>query len=90
MSQPKQDHKRWYALTVELETQAREAVEYALMEAGALGTETHETDEELVNVTAYFDLVPPVAPVRQPAASTSIPSAPTPVSASGPTLRRSR
>jgi ribosomal protein L11 methyltransferase len=29
----------WYALDVTLEGQAREAVEYALMEAGALGTE---------------------------------------------------
>src|SRR5712692_6755941 len=58
MSQPKQEHKRWYALAVELETQAREAVEYALMEAGALGTETHEADEELLKVTAYFDRVP--------------------------------
>src|SRR5437899_4291167 len=65
MSQPKQDHKRWYALTVELETQAREAVEYALMEAGALGTETHEADEELVKVTAYFDLVPDREQVRR-------------------------
>ncbi len=28
----------WQALDVEIEPQAREAVEYALMEAGALGT----------------------------------------------------
>jgi ribosomal protein L11 methyltransferase len=57
--------KTWYALTVELETQAREAVEYALMEAGALGTETREADEELVNVTAYFDLLPDREQVRR-------------------------
>ncbi len=32
----------WYALELEIETAAREAVEYALMEAGALGTETND------------------------------------------------
>jgi hypothetical protein len=30
----------WFALDVTLNTRAREAVEYALMEAGALGTES--------------------------------------------------
>jgi ribosomal protein L11 methyltransferase len=39
----------WYALDVALEPDAREAVEYALMEAGALGTET--TD---LTVIGYF------------------------------------
>ena len=34
----------WYALDVESEAAAREAVEYALMEAGALGTETDDAD----------------------------------------------
>ena len=65
MPQSKNGPKTWCALEVALETQAREAVEYALMEAGALGTETHETDEELVNVTAYFDLVPDRERVRR-------------------------
>src|SRR5438034_10106153 len=65
MPQSKNGPKTWCALEVALETQAREAVEYALMEAGALGTETHETDEELVNVTAYFDLVPDREQVRR-------------------------
>jgi ribosomal protein L11 methyltransferase len=65
MPQSTNSPKSWYALTVELETQAREAVEYALMEAGALGTETHDTDEELVNVTAYFDLLPDREQVRR-------------------------
>lgn len=32
----------WYALDVEIEAASREAVEYALMEAGALGTETND------------------------------------------------
>lgn len=32
----------WYALEVEIEAASREAIEYALMEAGALGTETKD------------------------------------------------
>jgi ribosomal protein L11 methyltransferase len=43
----------WYALDVDIDSAAHEAVEYALMEAGALGTET--TDR---GVTAYFPEVP--------------------------------
>lgn len=42
----------WYALDVDVEPAAREAVEYALMEAGALGTETAD------RVTGYFSEVP--------------------------------
>jgi len=53
MSSPK-----WYALDVLIEPQASEAVEYALMEAGALGTETNDAETELLRVTAYFDHVP--------------------------------
>ena len=53
MSTPKEKPSAWYALDVELEPAAREAVEYALMEAGALGTET--TDN---TVTGYFADVP--------------------------------
>lgn len=54
---------KWYALDVSVESAAREAVEYALMEAGALGTETNEAGEAinaseagdaLLRVTAYF------------------------------------
>jgi|SRR5882724_10306017 len=48
----------WYALDVQLEPVAREAVEYALMEAGALGTETNDSASNLLRVTAYFDNVP--------------------------------
>ena len=33
---------KWYALDVAVEVEAREAAEYALMEAGALGTETND------------------------------------------------
>ena len=53
MSTAKEKPNAWYALDVELEPAAREAVEYALMEAGALGTET--TDD---TVTGYFAEIP--------------------------------
>jgi ribosomal protein L11 methyltransferase len=38
--------------------EAREALEYALMEAGALGTETNEREGDLLQVTAYFPTLP--------------------------------
>jgi ribosomal protein L11 methyltransferase len=53
---------KWYALDVTCEAAAVEAVEYALMEAGALGTESAE--EEGARVTAYFDSPPEVERVR--------------------------
>jgi len=43
----------WYALDVDIDGAAHEAVEYALMEAGALGTETVDG-----GVTAYFAEAP--------------------------------
>jgi len=52
----------WHALDVVVESQAREAVEYALMEAGALGTET--THLETFRVTGYFDRTPDRERVR--------------------------
>lgn len=55
----------WYALNVAIEVEAREAVEYALMEAGALGTETSDGGEDqLVHVTSYFDQPPNRESVR--------------------------
>jgi ribosomal protein L11 methyltransferase len=48
----------WYALDVEIEAAAREAVEYALMEAGALGTQTEDRPSNLFCVTAFFEQVP--------------------------------
>ena len=48
----------WHALDVEVETAAREAVEYALMEAGAAGTETTDGTAGLVQVSAYFQNIP--------------------------------
>jgi ribosomal protein L11 methyltransferase len=56
---PATDKKRlWHALDVDIEAAAREAVEYALMEACALGTETNDAEEKLACVTAYFDHPP--------------------------------
>ena len=48
----------WYALDLIATSDAHEAVEYALMEAGALGTETNNTSEAGVQVTGYFDRTP--------------------------------
>lgn len=54
----------WHALQVTVETEAREAVEYALMEAGALGTETVEWEHQLLRVKAYFNEIPDREHVR--------------------------
>lgn len=51
---PEEKARLWYALDVEIETAAREAVEYALMEAGALGTESAEPERGVLSVTGYF------------------------------------
>jgi ribosomal protein L11 methyltransferase len=64
LSQAKEKPEVWYALDVELERDAREAVEYALMEAGALGTETNDSDDLLIRVTGYFDRLPERERVR--------------------------
>lgn len=53
--------EKWYALDVEIEPQAAEAVEYALIEAGASGS---ETSTELTRVTGYFNSVPNRQQVR--------------------------
>jgi ribosomal protein L11 methyltransferase len=57
-SEGTQKKARWYALDLELEASAREAVEYALMEAGALGTETENSNDALLQVTGYFECTP--------------------------------
>ena len=59
MSTAKEQPNEWYALAVELEPAAQEAVEYALMEAGALGTEATEHV-----VTGYFAATPDRERVR--------------------------
>jgi ribosomal protein L11 methyltransferase len=55
---------RWQALDLITTSEAREAVEYALMEAGALGTETAELENDSLRVCAYFDEVPDRERVR--------------------------
>ena len=54
----------WHALDIEVEPAAREAVEYALMEAHALGTETTDGRDGLTKVTAYFSTIPEREVVR--------------------------
>ena len=54
----------WFALDVTHEREAREAVEYGLMEAGALGTEAREGADGLAEVAAYFDSPPDGERVR--------------------------
>ena len=61
----------WYALDLTIERAATEAVEYALMEAGALGTESNQLGakalsetSETCEVTAYFDALPEREQVR--------------------------
>ena len=65
MVSPKEDEAgKWHALDVQIEAEAREAVEYALMEAGALGTETENGEANSLKVTGYFDSVPDREQVR--------------------------
>lgn len=58
MSLPIEKQMNWYGLDLIVTRDANEAVEYALMEAGALGTETNDMSDEMVQVTAYFDHTP--------------------------------
>jgi len=53
LSTAKEQPNEWYALDVDLEPAAQEAVQYALMEAGALGTEANDRV-----VTGYFAATP--------------------------------
>jgi ribosomal protein L11 methyltransferase len=59
--------EKWYALDVDVEPQASEAVEYALMEAGAAGTATDDTDntDGGIQVTGYFKNLPNREGVRE-------------------------
>lgn len=54
----------YHALDLEIEPTAREAVEYSLMEAGALGTETVDRTDGLAQVTGYFSSIPEREVVR--------------------------
>jgi len=55
--------KSWFVADVNAITGAREAIEYGLMEAGALGTETDERGKT-VSVLGYFESQPEVASVH--------------------------
>src|SRR2546421_12730499 len=46
--------KQWFAFDVTTTPNNREAIEYGLMEAGALGTETVDSESD-VCVTGYFE-----------------------------------
>ncbi|MDQ1523655.1 MAG: ribosomal protein methyltransferase [Pyrinomonadaceae bacterium] len=55
----------WFALDITVDGAAREAVEYALTEAGASGTETTAgEDAEVARVAGYFDRAPEREAVR--------------------------
>jgi ribosomal protein L11 methyltransferase len=60
----KENQTMWYALDLIATSDAHEAVEYALMEAGALGTETNQSEDDLLTVSAYFDAPPEREAVR--------------------------
>ncbi|MGH9870877.1 MAG: 50S ribosomal protein L11 methyltransferase [Pyrinomonadaceae bacterium] len=63
-SKEQQTAAPWHALDLITTNAAREAVEYALMEAGALGTETGEVENDSVRVSAYYDQLPDRERVR--------------------------
>jgi ribosomal protein L11 methyltransferase len=54
----------WHAVDAAILPEAREAIEYALMEAGASGTETNETGQAEMMVTGYFETGPDIDDVR--------------------------
>jgi ribosomal protein L11 methyltransferase len=55
--------QKWYALDVVVDVIACEAIEYGLMEARALGTETNSSGEQ-ATVRGYFEANPDLASVR--------------------------
>jgi ribosomal protein L11 methyltransferase len=56
--------KSWTALDVIANSPSHEAIEYGLMEAGALGTETSASPYDCFNVRGYFDTAPDIELVR--------------------------
>ena len=56
--------KQWHSLNVDVEPSAREAVEYALMEAGALGTLTNDPSDGLMRIVGYFETTPDREQIR--------------------------
>ncbi|MCA1605214.1 MAG: 50S ribosomal protein L11 methyltransferase [Acidobacteria bacterium] len=58
MSVPEKQKRSWFGIDLVVAHEAREAAEYGLMEAGALGTETQDLDVKTSRVTGYFDALP--------------------------------
>src|SRR5256886_10639820 len=56
--------KSWTALDVKATSSSCEAIEYGLMEAGALGTETTGAGDDGLNVRGYFETEPEIDSVR--------------------------
>lgn len=56
--------EQWYALDVEVEPQACEAVAYALIEAGASGTQEGRDLKEFAHITGFFESLPDRERVR--------------------------
>lgn len=56
--QPTPARAVWYALDLVIEAGASEAVEYSLMEAGALGTEVNDIADGLQRASGYFAEIP--------------------------------
>jgi ribosomal protein L11 methyltransferase len=56
--------KKWFAAEVTASDESREAIEYGLMEAGALGTETRDADRNQLTVVGYFPASPELETVR--------------------------
>jgi ribosomal protein L11 methyltransferase len=57
--------KTWYAIDVTALSEAREAIEYGLMDGGATGTEANESDSAKVIVSGYFETPPDVQAIRE-------------------------
>src|SRR5881394_3282439 len=63
MSFGRETARSWYALDVVVEAPAREAIEYGLMEANALGTETNDDGDKAI-VRGYFASAPEIESVK--------------------------
>lgn len=57
--------KTWHVIDASVTGDAREAVEYGLMEAGALGTETIESANGTARVVGYFEIPVQLNAVRE-------------------------
>src|SRR3989442_15926126 len=61
---PAAHRKRRAGVDVIRASQSREAIEYGLMEADALGTETTSAGDDCLNVRGYFETAPDIDSVR--------------------------